>query len=62
MLCIPRRLNRYSFLVEYNDTQAALVRQYQLLCYLADNTIEMHDLKNRRFARALAHWKEAALR
>jgi hypothetical protein len=49
--------DRYSFLVEYNDTQAALVRQYQLLCYLTDNTIEMHDFKNRRFVRAFGRMK-----
>jgi nucleoside-diphosphate kinase len=41
-------LDRYAFIVEYNDTQAALVRQYQLLIYLTDKTIEMHDYKNRR--------------
>lgn len=40
--------DRYAFLVEYNDTQAALVRQYQLLVYLTDKTIEMHDYRNRR--------------
>ena len=38
-------LDRYAFVVEYNDTQAALVRQYQLLIYLTDKTIEMPRLQ-----------------
>lgn len=39
---------QYCFLVEWFDAQAGLVRQYQLLLYLLDGTIEMFDLKNRR--------------
>jgi len=39
---------RYCFTVEWYDVAAALVRQYQLIFYTADGTIEMYDLKNRR--------------
>ena len=39
---------RLAFIVDYNDTQAGLVRKYQLCYYTTDDTIEMHDIKNRR--------------
>ena len=39
---------RLAFIVDYNDTQAGLVRKYQLCYYTSDGTIEMHDMKNRR--------------
>jgi len=39
---------RYCFVVEWYDPLAALVRQYQLIFYTADGTVEMYDLKNRR--------------
>eukprot|EP01063_Lacrimia_lanifica_P002023 TRINITY_DN11054_c1_g1_i1.p1 TRINITY_DN11054_c1_g1~~TRINITY_DN11054_c1_g1_i1.p1 ORF type:complete len:343 (+),score=143.69 TRINITY_DN11054_c1_g1_i1:114-1142(+) len=39
---------RLSFIVDYDDPQAGLVRKYQLSYYSTDNTIEMHDIKNRR--------------
>uniref|UniRef100_A0A7S3GCI2 DM10 domain-containing protein n=1 Tax=Palpitomonas bilix TaxID=652834 RepID=A0A7S3GCI2_9EUKA len=39
---------RYSFIVEWLDVAASLIRQYQLLYYGNDGTVEMHDLKNRR--------------
>ncbi|CCW61415.1 unnamed protein product [Phytomonas sp. EM1] len=40
--------NRLSFIVEYFDPHASVTRTYQLLYYLDDSTIEMHDLKTRR--------------
>jgi len=39
---------QYCFLVEYFDAQAAMMRQYHLLYFLLDDTIELFDLKNRR--------------
>jgi len=39
---------RYCFVVEWYDPLASLVRQYQLIYYTADGTVEMYDLKNRR--------------
>lgn len=39
---------RYSFVAEYFDPQANLQRQYMLFFYVADNSVEMHDTKNRR--------------
>lgn len=40
--------NRYSFVTEYFDPQANMVRQYMLLFYTFDNSIEMYDIKNKR--------------
>jgi nucleoside-diphosphate kinase len=39
---------RYCFLTEYFDTMAGIVRQYQLYFYPEDNSIEMHDVKNKK--------------
>ena len=39
---------RYCFTVTWFDVAASLNRQYQLIFYTADGTIEMYDLKNRR--------------
>ena len=39
---------RYAFIAEWYDPNAALIRRYQLLFYVADNAVEMYDLKNRR--------------
>jgi len=39
---------RYCFTVKWYDPAASLERQYQLIYYTADGTIEMFDLKNRR--------------
>lgn len=39
---------RYTFTVEWYDTQASIARQYHLFYFTADNTIEMFDLKNKR--------------
>ena len=39
---------RYAYILEYYDSQAEMIRRYQLLYFLADDTIEMHDIKNRR--------------
>jgi len=39
---------RYCFLVEWFDSQAALMRQYQLLYFTQDDTIEIYDIKARR--------------
>ena len=33
---------QYCFLVEWFDQQAAIMRQYHLLYYLLDDTIEVH--------------------
>ncbi|EAN77070.1 nucleoside diphosphate kinase, putative [Trypanosoma equiperdum] len=41
-------LERYAFKVDYCDPQANLVRQYLLLYFAEDSTIEMHDLKTKR--------------
>jgi nucleoside-diphosphate kinase len=40
--------DRYCFTVEYLDQQAGLVREYKLLYFPADKSIEMYDLKTRR--------------
>ncbi|EAN99781.1 nucleoside diphosphate kinase, putative [Trypanosoma cruzi] len=40
--------SRYAFKVDYYDPQANLTRQYLLLYYTEDATIEMHDLKTKR--------------
>ena len=39
---------RYAFIAEWYDPNASLIRRYQLLFYVVDNTVEMYDLKNRR--------------
>eukprot|EP01012_Entosiphon_sulcatum_P032129 TRINITY_DN4088_c0_g1_i1.p1 TRINITY_DN4088_c0_g1~~TRINITY_DN4088_c0_g1_i1.p1 ORF type:complete len:384 (-),score=64.18 TRINITY_DN4088_c0_g1_i1:74-1225(-) len=39
---------RLCFIVDYDDVQAGITRKYQLLYFLADATIEMYDVKNRR--------------
>ena len=39
---------RYAFLAEWYDPNAALIRKYQLLYYTKDNTCEMFDIKNKR--------------
>ncbi|EGR27800.1 nucleoside diphosphate kinase 7, putative [Ichthyophthirius multifiliis] len=39
---------RYTFIVEWFDTSASLIRTYNLIYYLSDKTIEMYDLKNKR--------------
>eukprot|EP01065_Artemidia_motanka_P045288 TRINITY_DN6625_c0_g2_i2.p1 TRINITY_DN6625_c0_g2~~TRINITY_DN6625_c0_g2_i2.p1 ORF type:complete len:369 (+),score=145.54 TRINITY_DN6625_c0_g2_i2:63-1109(+) len=39
---------RLSFVVDYDDPQAGIVRKYQLCYYTQDDTVEMHDVKNRR--------------
>lgn len=39
---------RISFIVDYFDPQASLTRQYQLLFFRGDNSVEMYDLKNKR--------------
>jgi len=44
----PKEEARYAFIVEWYDPSASLVRQYQLIYYTADGTLEMYDLKNRR--------------
>jgi len=41
-------LNRFCFTTEYYDSNASLVRQYQLYFYPEDNSIEMHDIKNKK--------------
>lgn len=38
---------RYAFIAEWYDSNASMVRRYQVLAY-ADNTIEMFDIKNKR--------------
>eukprot|EP00698_Gefionella_okellyi_P005510 TRINITY_DN15033_c0_g1_i1.p1 TRINITY_DN15033_c0_g1~~TRINITY_DN15033_c0_g1_i1.p1 ORF type:complete len:369 (-),score=76.64 TRINITY_DN15033_c0_g1_i1:1018-2124(-) len=39
---------RFALLTEYWDPTAQITRQYQLLYYVKDNTLEMIDIKNRR--------------
>ena len=39
---------RYAFSAEWYDPNASFNRQYQLLFYPSDNTVEMFDVKNRR--------------
>ena len=39
---------RFSFIADYFDPQAGMVRKYQLLYYTTDQTIEMYDIKNKR--------------
>lgn len=39
---------RYAFIAEWYDPNAALIRRYQFLYYTKDATIEMFDIKNRR--------------
>eukprot|EP00112_Aurelia_sp_Birch-Aquarium-sp1_P004899 Seg1554.1 transcript_id=Seg1554.1/GoldUCD/mRNA.D3Y31 product="Nucleoside diphosphate kinase 7" protein_id=Seg1554.1/GoldUCD/D3Y31 len=39
---------RFAFIAEWYDPNAALVRRYQLLYYPKDQTVEMYDIKNRR--------------
>ena len=39
---------RYCFLTEFFDNMAGIVRQYQLYFYTEDNSIEMHDVKNKK--------------
>jgi len=39
---------RYSFIVDWYDAQASLIRQYQFLFYPKDNSIEMYDMKNKK--------------
>lgn len=39
---------RYSFLVNWYDQYASMVRHYQLLFYPKDNSVEMYDLKKHR--------------
>lgn len=40
--------NKYSFICDYLDYMASLVRKYQLFFYPEDNSIEMFDLKNKK--------------
>mmetsp|Transcript_3279 Transcript_3279/g.4835 ORF Transcript_3279/g.4835 Transcript_3279/m.4835 type:complete len:367 (-) Transcript_3279:32-1132(-) len=40
--------DRYAFVCEYYDDQAEIMRNYQLLYYVTDETIEMFDLKSKR--------------
>ena len=40
--------DRFVFVVEWFDSQASIIRKYFLTYYIADNTIEMYDLKNKR--------------
>lgn len=39
---------RYAFTAEWYDPNASFNRQYQLLFYPSDSTVEMFDIKNRR--------------
>jgi len=40
--------DRFAFIVEWYDPNAALMRRYQLFFYPKDNTVEMYDMKNHR--------------
>jgi len=39
---------RYCFNVEYYDNQAELLREYQLMFFPSDNSIEMYDIKQKK--------------
>lgn len=39
---------QYSFIAEWYDPHAAIIRKYQLSFYPHDNTLGMYDIKNRR--------------
>ena len=39
---------RYCFVSEFFDSMAGIVRQYQLYFFVEDNSIEMHDIKNKK--------------
>ncbi|CAK1540107.1 unnamed protein product [Leptosia nina] len=39
---------KYSFIGEWYDNQASLVRRFNIFYYPTDDTIEMYDLKNRK--------------
>jgi len=39
---------RYSFIVDWYDAQASLIRQYQFLYYPKDTSVEMYDVKNKK--------------
>ena len=39
---------RFVFIVEWFDSQASIIRKYNLTYYLSDNTIDMFDIKNKR--------------
>lgn len=39
---------RYAFIAEWYDINAALIKKYQVLFYPADTSVEMFDIKNRR--------------
>lgn len=39
---------RYSFIVDWYDAQASLIRQYQFLYYPNDTSVEMYDVKNKK--------------
>lgn len=43
-----RHDERYAFLVEWYDPNAQLMRQYMLLYFVDDGSVEMFDVKNRR--------------
>ena len=46
--CSQAENDRFAFIAEWYDSQAAIVRRYQVLYYVSDNTIEMFDIKNKR--------------
>ena len=39
---------RHCFITEWYDSHAEFKRQYQLMHYAKDDTIEMYDIKNKR--------------
>lgn len=40
--------DKYSFIGEWYDNQASLIRKFNIFYYPTDDTIEMFDLKNRK--------------
>lgn len=52
---------RYVFIVEWYDTQACLIRTFNLTYYLTDHTIDMYDLKNKRIFLKRTAYKGVAL-
>ena len=45
---MANRDSRFTFIADYFDPQANMVRQYQLHYFTNDQTIEMYDIKNKR--------------
>jgi nucleoside-diphosphate kinase len=54
--------SRYCFLTEFFDNMAGIVRQYQLYFFTEDNSIEMHDIKNKKVFLKRVQYPEISLK